>query len=315
MPSQFSASTPSSESDILVDCSDGCQDLNFPTTLTGYTALIRLVVGDASTCSVSSRVARAKQKGATAVVLANHLEGEVPYPLSWEYTDLLPTVPDRTSSSNGINMAVCLLSYTDAQAILQPVLKSRRRLPSSDRNTYTQTIEWTKFERWDRANEPSTGQHTVLSILSPMSIKDDWPAAQASFNPKVLPAVSADVIHAQWTDECLPQPRGESQFLSYYCGKCWKTSTKFKNQKTIQNNIVLYTRPYSICYPYFYDLAFTGQNAGASGVVAALGNNKLPVYLAPHLIPYRMTSPLLAIQSTVGKLFKATQEQCSCNCR
>ena len=84
----------------------------------------------------------------------------VPYPLSWEYTELLPTVPDRTSSSNGINMAVCLLSYTDAQAILQPVLKSRRRLPSSDRNTYTQTIEWTKFERWDRANEPSTGQHT-----------------------------------------------------------------------------------------------------------------------------------------------------------
>ena len=161
MPSQFSASTPSSDSDILVDCSDGCQDLNFPTTLTGYTALIRLVVGDSSTCSVSSRVARAKQKGATAVVLANHLEGEVPYPLSWEYTELLPTVPDRTSSSNGINMAVCLLSYTDAQAILQPVFEdSRRRLPSSDRNTYTQTIEWTKFERWDRANEPSTGQHT-----------------------------------------------------------------------------------------------------------------------------------------------------------
>ena len=296
MPAQFSTSQPSFVSTQttkimnVIYCQDGCAESDFPVSVEGQTAIIRLVTDSSSTCSISSRIARAKQAGALGVILANHIVGEVPYPLSWDYTSLLPTVPDRTKSSSGIDMAVCLMSYANSMLILSDLAPSTGK-----------TVDWSKFQRWDRANEPSTGTHTVLSVLSPMAIKDDWPAAQASFNPETWDAVSADVVLAQWSDDCLPTPLGESQYLSYYCDKCWRATTKFVNVDQIQNNILLYTRPYSICYPYFYDLALTGQTAGATGVVASLANNELPVYLAPHLIPYRMVAPLLAVQQSVGK--------------
>jgi hypothetical protein len=108
----------------------------------------------------------------------------------------------------------------------------------------------------------------------------------------------------QQVDACLPVPRGESRYLSYYCGDCWTLEGAKKFQNTgataVQDRILLFTRPYSICYPYFYDLALTGQNAGASAIVAALKNNDLPVYLAPHLVPFASTIPFLAVQNTVG---------------
>ena len=108
-------------------------------------------------------------------------------------------------------------------------------------------------------------------------------------------------------DACLPVPRGESRFLSYYCSDCWTLDGAKKFQNTgataVQGRILLFTRPYSICYPYFYDLAVTGQNAGATATVAALKNNDLPVYLAPHLVPFHSTAPFLAVQNTVGQYF------------
>jgi hypothetical protein len=135
-----------------------------------------------------------------------------------------------------------------------------------------------------------------------MVLKDDWPASQASFNPTTLTAINADVIDAKWVSECLPVPNGESRYLSYYCNKCWalRNENKFSNGNIMNNKIILFSEPYSICFPYFYDLAITGQNAGASGVVATLRENDLPVYLAPHLVPFTSTLPFLAIQNVVG---------------
>ena len=75
-------------------------------------------------------------------------------------------------------MAVCMLSYIDGQKIVTDVALT------------SMVVDYTKFGRWERSNEPSTGTHTVLSVLSPMALKDDWPAAQASFNPETHPAVS-----------------------------------------------------------------------------------------------------------------------------
>ena len=70
-------------------------------------------------------------------------------------------------------------------------------------------LSWSKFRRWATKDEPSTGTHSIFSVLSPQAIKDDWPAAQALFNPKTHPPVSADVVVADFIDECLPNPRGE----------------------------------------------------------------------------------------------------------
>jgi hypothetical protein len=344
MPSQFSTGRPSgSTNHALIYVNDGCQNTDYPSDVRGKSLAVKLVdnlVSDA--CSVSTRVAKAKNKGALGVVFLNYIPGEVPYPLSWEYTTELPTVNDRTTSSVGIDMAVCLASYQLVEDLF----------PSGITAVNDITIDWTKFDRWDRRNEPSTGTHTVLSILSPMSIKYDWPAAQASFNPETSAAISTKLVAAEWVgvvhhgeacatacccvlcvcargrwvvkadlvfflffltgtvggrqqvDACLPVPRGESRYLSYYCGDCWTLEGAKKFQNTgataVQDRILLFTRPYSICYPYFYDLALTGQNAGASAIVAALKNNDLPVYLAPHLVPFASTIPFLAVQNTVG---------------
>ena len=300
MPTEFSTAGPTTAHTVsdLVYVNDGCQESDYPTTdLTGKTIAALLVEGEQSTaCTVSFRVATAKQRGAVGVLLMNYLDGEVPYPLSWEYTKLLPAVQHRTTSFVGIDMAVCLAPYQLSVDVY----------PSESQQTGVQSIDWGLFSRWDRKNEPSTGTHTVLSVLSPLVVKDDWPAAQASFNPTTLPQVSADMVKAQWTSDCMPTPKGESRYLSYYCSECWSLppKDKFTNAGSLASQIVLFTRPYSICYPYFYDLAITGQNAGASGIVAALSNNALPVYLAPHLVPFRTSVPFLAVQKTVGQYFE-----------
>ena len=52
--------------------------------------------------------------------------------------------------------------------------------------------------------------------------------AQALFNPESHPPVSADVVVADFIDECLPIPRG-GRYLIYYCRTCWAAKNKFKN--------------------------------------------------------------------------------------
>jgi hypothetical protein len=209
MPSQFSTGRPSgSTNHALIYVNDGCQNTDYPSDVRGKSLAVKLVdnlVSDA--CSVSTRVAKAKSKGALGVVFLNYIPGEVPYPLSWEYTTELPTVNDRTTSSVGIDMAVCLASYQLVEDLF----------PSGITAVNDITIDWTKFDRWDRRNEPSTGTHTVLSILSPMSIKYDWPAAQASFNPDTSAAISTKLVAAEWVGVV---HHGEACVTACLCARC-----------------------------------------------------------------------------------------------
>jgi hypothetical protein len=148
MPAKFTSEGPLTNNGVstLVNCDDGCQDSDFHADLTGSTALLQLVTDSSSACMFSERVARAKALGAVGVIVANHIPGEVPYSLSWDYTELLPGVPDGTTSSIGIRLAVCMLSYADGVEVVAAV-------------TATSTVvDFAKFGRWERSNEPSTGK-------------------------------------------------------------------------------------------------------------------------------------------------------------
>lgn len=149
MPTQFSNDGPTTKVTDILYLNDGCQATDYPNDLTGKSVAIKLVDGGVGTaCSVSSRVARAKAKGAVGVVIFNYLDGEIPYPLSWDYTQLLPGVRHGTTSSVGINMAVCLAYYSNIEQLFPQGIS-------------VFTVDWTNFARWDRKNEPTSGTHTV----------------------------------------------------------------------------------------------------------------------------------------------------------
>ena len=124
-----------------------------------------------------TRVALAKKVGAIGIVLRNYVPGEIPYMLTWSKTDLLKDVRDRTTSPAGIEMFACMVSYEDGDTLMQ--------LATAE--TGDAMLSWSKFKRWAAEDEPATGTHSIFSVLSPQSLKDDWPAAQALFNPESHP--------------------------------------------------------------------------------------------------------------------------------
>ena len=128
-------------------------------------------------CTVSTRVALAKKVGAIGIVLRNYVPGEIPYMLTWSKTDLLKDVRDRTTSPAGIEMFACMVSYEDGDTLMQ--------LATAE--TGDAMLSWSKFKRWAAEDEPATGTHSIFSVLSPQSLKDDRPAAQAPFNPESHP--------------------------------------------------------------------------------------------------------------------------------
>ena len=113
--------------------------------------------------------------------------------------------------------------------------------------------------------------------------------------------MSADVVVADFIDECLPIPRGESRYLIYYCRTCWAAKNKFKNPaSSFAGSILLFREPYSICYPAFYDLAYIAQGVNAAATVVSTPSNGLVVYLRYHVVPFKPTIPTLAVQHYVG---------------
>jgi hypothetical protein len=287
-----SATTPASP--VHVIASDGCTADQYDAgAIPTGSALVVLLYDEEkeSSCSVSQRVALAKQAGGVGVVLRNYIPGEIPYMLSWARTELLADVRERTTSSEGIDMFACMIGHEDGNALAALV----------DLDPANARLEWSKFQRWASADEPTTGTHSVFSVLSPKALKDDWPAAQALFNPKTHAAVSAGVVVADYIDDCVPRPRGESKYLSFYCRACWAAQNKFKNPASeIAQSILLFREPYSICFPGYYDLGYIAQGADAAAVVVSTPSNGLAVYLRYHVVPYKPSIPLLAVQHYIG---------------
>lgn len=327
MPAQFSSGAPGSGDSSTTAggiylAGDGCtdakwglaDDANAISPASGRTALVEIVEGDNiadaivdPVCGLSDRVARAKAAGAVGVLFLNKLPGEVPYPVGWTYTDLLPRVPHNTRQPDGIDLPVCLASAADGKRLLALFeVGTSPTGTAAPGATAAGTVDWSQFQRWDLSSEPTTGAHTVLSVLSPMSIKEDWPAAQGSFNPPEADTLAGDVIVAQWSDDCLPEvDYSVSSLLSYYCHACWAAEgAQFANAAAIASAahpIVLYAEPFSLCFPYFYDLAVTAHRNGAVASVAQLSSDQLPVWLAPHIVPYDAVAPMLALQWRVGQ--------------
>ncbi len=295
-PTAFSASplatTPASPLRVLA--SDGCTADQYDEALIPAGSSVAVLLYDeskTSSCSVSQRVALAKKAGAVGVVLRNYMKGEIPYMLSWAKTELLEEIRERTMSPDGIDMFACMISYDDGNELAALV----------DLDPTNAELEWTKFRRWASADEPATGTHSVFSVLSPQPLKDDWPAAQALFNPETHAAVTADVVVADFIDDCLPTPRGESPYLSYYCGTCWAEKNKFNNPASeMAHSILLFREPYSICFPAYYDLGYVAQESAAAAAVVSTPSNGLPVYLRYHVVPYKPSIPLLAVQHYIG---------------
>ena len=293
-PTLFSANPTSAtlETPLVVLSGDGCDSGAYGDSVKGSSVAVLLYdTAKGNGCSVSRRVALAKAAGAVGVVFKNFMPGEIPYMRRWQYTQLMKGIHHDTRSPSGIDMLACMVSYEDGLSLES----------LTEGSETTARLDWGKFQRWDINDEPDSGTYTVFSILSPQTIKDDWPASHASFNPSSHASISANVVLADFVDDCLPVPQGESVQLSFYCDACWANSVKFKNTaEELKGSILLYREPYSICYPSFYDLGYISQEVEAGAVIVALPGDRLPIHLAYHLVPYVPKIPLHAIQNYVG---------------